>query len=121
MHKYTRLPVYRPWKTSPHLPQSDRPSPPRSRVAPQRWCLASRCPRSNVAKFQIIQVGGVRLEPTKIITLIEELRNELHKLYESKDLTNLEVIKKSRELDELLVRYQEMLIKRKDDSLGPGE
>jgi uncharacterized protein YoxC len=48
----------------------------------------------------------------KIVHLIEELREEIHKLLEKEGSINEDVLKKSRELDELLNIYYRLLNKK---------
>lgn len=62
-------------------------------------------------------MGGSRkdvcvLNLKRAINLIEKKRTDINKLYEGSELTDYDVLKKSRELDELLNKYDKMLMKQ---------
>lgn len=44
----------------------------------------------------------------KTIELIEKLRAEINELYENKEKIDEEVLRKSQELDQLLIKYNEL-------------
>jgi len=49
------------------------------------------------------------MEINNILRLIEELREKMHKLADEKGFTDSEVLNISREIDDLLNKYYEML------------
>ena len=51
------------------------------------------------------------MDKKKLLKRIEELRKEMYKITENKGRENNEVIKKSQELDELLLEYQKLIKK----------
>lgn len=61
--------------------------------------------------------GGIRIsELEELIKQIEELRSSMIKIKEGRSYTDPEVIAASQELDAVLDKYQEMMIKNKVDT-----
>lgn len=60
-------------------------------------------------QFSNNKTGVYALDLKKTIALIEKLRAEINELYENKEKIDEEVLRKSQELDQLLIKYNELL------------
>jgi glutamate dehydrogenase/leucine dehydrogenase len=52
------------------------------------------------------------MKEKKLLALIEDLRAELQQVLGDKDITDPDVLRKSRELDEILNEYNRLLLKQ---------